>query len=482
MNHKREISMHRHLAILALFFFLINAPLAMAQTPIFSDPPGRDSILDWNATALACVATDFSNTFGSPDQVGPVRTSRALAIVHLAMFDAANSITPKATPYLIANTPSTEKNVSLDAAVAQAAADTLTSLYPKQATVISASLTEYLRPIANATARNNGIRIGKTVAQNILAARANDGSSFDGTYVATGEVGKHDVDPLNTNQGFCEPAWGQVTPFSPSDSFQFVPNDPPDLGSDAYATAFNDVKSLGGDGITTPTTRTQEQTEIGLFWAYDGSNKIGTPPRLYNQIARTIAVQKKNTEIQNARYFGLINAAMADAGILCWGIKYRYALWRPILGIRRADEDGNIATDADSSWIPLCAPASNGNGKRNFTPNFPSYTSGHATFGAAAFRTIQNYYATDEITFTFVSDELNGITTDTYGNVRPFRPRTFNRLSDAALENARSRIYLGIHWQFDADEGVRSGVAVGDHVFQTILQNRILQTQSSTTP
>ena len=472
--------MHSHLTILALFFFLINSPLAMAQTPLPCDPPGRDSILDWNAIALECVATDFSNTFGSPDQPGPVRTARALAIVHLAMFDAVNSIVPKAAPYLRVNTQSTEKNVSLDAAVAQAAADTLASLYPKQATVISAALTQYLKPLSSATARSNGVKIGKTAAQNILAARANDGSSFDGTYVATGEVGKHDVDPLNIGQGFYAPAGGQVIPFSPSDSFDYVPLDPPSLGSDAYATAFNDVKSLGGDGITTPTSRTDEQTEIGLFWAYDGANKIGTPPRLYNQIARTIAVQKKNTEIQNARYFALINAAMADSGILCWGIKYQYALWRPILGIRRADEDSNVATVVDSNWIPLGSPASNGNGKKNFTPNFPAYTSGHATFGAAAFRTMQNYYGTDEITFTFVSDELNGITTDTDGNVRPFRPRTFNRLSDAALENARSRIYLGVHWQFDADEGVRSGVAIGDHVFQTIL--RILQTQSSTTP
>ena len=226
---------------------------------------------------------------------------------------------------------------------------------------------------------------------------------------------------------------------------------------------------LGGDGVTTPTKRTQDQTEIGLFWAYDGTNQIGVPPRLYNQIARTIAIQKKNTELENARMFALINAAMADAGILCWGTKYHFNLWRPVLGIRRAGEDGNDLTNADTRWMPLGAPNSNGGGM-NFTPGFPAYSSGHSTFGAALFRTLQHFYGRDDVPFTFVSDELNGVTTDEHGHVRPYAPRSFTHLSEAAIENARSRIYLGIHWQFDADEGLRSGAAVGDHVYQTILQ------------
>ena len=121
--------------------------------------------------------------------------------------------------------------------------------------------------------------------------------------------------------------------------------------------------------------------------------------------------------------------------------------------------------------MPLGAPNSNSTGL-NFTPGFPTYTSGHATFGGALFRTIQNFYGKDILPFTMVSDEMNGVTTDNHGNVRPFMPRSFLRLSDAATENARSRIYLGIHWQFDADEGVRSGYAVGDHVYQTILTPR----------
>ena len=464
--------MLRTLTLLSLSLWMFGSSFAVAQNPegpAIGDPRGRDSILDWNAIALQAVADDFSHIYGVPDQNGPTHTSRALAIIHLAMFDAANRITPAAQPYLSNHGPSADRKISLDAAVAQAATDTLTALYPKQQAVFAAALKQYLVPLTNATTRDKGLALGRSVASDILRVRSQDGSNFRGTYTPTGAPGNHDVDPWNPGQGFLDPAWGYVTPFSPGESFAYVPHTPPALGSPEYAAALNDVKAVGGDGVTTSTKRTKDQTEIGLFWAYDGSRGIGVPPRLYNQITRTIAIQQRNSEIENARLFALINAAMADAGILCWGTKYQYAFWRPVLGIRHADEDGNSSTQADPNWIPLGAPASNGGGM-NFTPSFPAYSSGHATFGAALFRTLQRFYLRDHLPFTFVSDELNGITTDALGHARPLSPRTFCRLSDAAIENARSRMYLGIHWQFDADEGLRSGAAVGDHVFDTILQ------------
>jgi hypothetical protein len=133
----------------------------------------------------------------------------------------------------------------------------------------------------------------------------------------------------------------------------------------------------------------------------------------------------------------------------------------------------------DRSWEPLGAPATNGgNGGRNFTPNFPAYTSGHATFGAATFKTLANFYGTGKIAFEFVSDELNGETRDSDGVTRrPRVPRRFNSLSEAAEENARSRIYLGIHWQFDADEGIAVGNELADKVYQRILTPRNKATQ-----
>jgi hypothetical protein len=245
------------------------------------------------------------------------------------------------------------------------------------------------------------------------------------------------------------------------------------LQSEAYTLAYYEVLALGGDGTTTPTVRTPEQTEIGIFWSYDGRPGLGTPPRLYNQIARVIAEQQNNTVEQNARLFALVNLAMADGGLSCWSRKYQDNFWRPILGLRNVDSDGNTVTLGDASWTPLGAQASNSRpGESNFTPAFPSYTSGHATFGAALFRTLERFYGTDAIGFTLISDEFNGVTRGADDQVRPLVARTYTSFSQAAFENAQSRIYLGIHWAFDRDAGINCGNAVADYVFDNFLTPR----------
>lgn len=426
------------------------------------DPPIRDAILDWNAIALGVTVDDHSGTYGAPVHGGPTRTARTLAIVHVAMYDALNSISPTAQPYLVRLNG---QGASIDAAVAAAARMTLRRLYSTQAAAIDQKYVQYLAAIPASSAKTLGIQIGNRVANRILAARQYDGSSTIVTYIPTGEPGDHDVDPLNPFQGFLTPGWGDVTPFAISPDFDYHSPPPPILGSSEYAIAYHDVMMLGGDGISTPTARTRRQTETGLFWAYDGTRGIGVPPRLYNQITRVIASRMHNTEVDNARLFALVNLAQADAGIVCWETKYVFRFWRPILGIRNGDIDGNDDTLGDPNWSPLGAPASNQSGN-NFTPPFPAYSSGHATFGGATFGIISRFYQQDHIPFTFVSDELNGVTTDWQGNVRPLRPRRFTSLHEAALENARSRIYLGIHWQFDADEGVNCGDAIAEDVIQ----------------
>jgi hypothetical protein len=169
----------------------------------------------------------------------------------------------------------------------------------------------------------------------------------------------------------------------------------------------------------------------------------------------------------------LVNVAMADAGTAIWESKYFYNYWRPVTGIREADEgtgptgagDGNPATIGNPIFSPLGAPASNLTGP-NFTPPFPAYPSGHAGFGGALFQTLRNFFGTDHIPFTFVSDEFNGTTVDNQGNVRPLLPRSFASLSQAEEENGQSRIYLGIHWVFDKTEGITQGRRVADYVFK----------------
>jgi vanadium chloroperoxidase len=238
---------------------------------------------------------------------------------------------------------------------------------------------------------------------------------------------------------------------------------------------------------------------IGVYWAYDGANRLGTPPRFYNQIIREIAMKRSNTEADNARLFAFVNAALGDAGILAWEQKYCHDFWRPVVGIREHDQSfgpgaedpgdavNDIDKDADPFWLPFGAPSTNSSLK-NFTPNFPAYPSGHATFGAAAFHVARLFYGRpagdrkpDELAegLGFVSDELNGRNRDNRGTVRPRHVRKFDDgLWQMIVENARSRVFLGVHWVFDAFAekngrpdltkrigGVRLGVDIAEDMF-----------------
>jgi hypothetical protein len=182
----------------------------------------------------------------------------------------------------------------------------------------------------------------------------------------------------------------------------------------------------------------------------------------------------QSNAVQTARLLALVNVAMADAGIAIWESKYYWDFWRPVTGVREADPgtgpsgagDGNPDTLGEADWTPLGAPASNVADGVDFTPPFPAYPSGHAGFGGALFQVLRRFYGTDRISFTFVSDEFNGVTVGANGHVRPLRPRFFRTLSQAEEENGQSRIYLGIHWAFDKTEGIAQGRKVADAVFR----------------
>ncbi len=372
------------------------------------------------------------------------------------------------------------RGTSLDAAVAQAAHDTLVAMFPSQASTFDGALAAELDRIRDGRAAARGVALGERAAQAILARRADDGAQHPepimGTdYVPDDAPGAWRQDPISLIPLALGAHWGEVDPFVLHSVAAFRAPPPPPLESSAYAAAFEEVKALGGDGIATLTTRSDEQTEIGIYWAYDGTPSLCAPPRLYNQIAVQIADQKRTGTVQVARLLALVNVAMADAGIAIWESKYAYKTWRPVTGIREADPgtgptgagDGNPGTLGDPDFSPLGAPASNLLGP-NFTPPFPAYPSGHAGFGGALFQTLRRFYGTDRIAFTFVSDEFNGVTLDNAGNPRPLRPRRFRSLSAAEEENGQSRIYLGIHWAFDKTEGIAQGRRVADAVFRRL--------------
>lgn len=440
-----------------------------------AESAATDALLRWNIIAVDSSGLDHtpvqageSRTFGH--QLGPTRSSRAMAIVHIAMFDALNAVVGGYESYT--RTPAASPQTSPRAAIAQAAHDTLVALFPSHAPMLDQRLAEDLDAIPDGLAEQNGIALGQETASRILAMRMNDGSEINEPYVFSNAPGAWRVDPINPGQQPLGASWHLVKPFALNSATQFRSPPPPALTSAEYTSAFNEVKELGGDGAVTPTVRTQEQGYIGLYWAYDGTPSLCAPPRLYNQITRQIAQDHDVSGIELARLLALVNVAMADAGIAIWDSKYHHNFWRPVTGIREADPgtgpsllgDGNPDTLGDPTYVPLCAPATNLTAP-NFTPPFPAYPSGHAGFGGALFETLRNFFGTDDIAFTFVSDELNGTTLDNQGNVRPLIPRSFTTLSQAEEENGQSRIYLGIHWRFDKTEGISMGRKVADHVF-----------------
>jgi hypothetical protein len=432
-----------------------------------------------DATALDHTPPEPGDPRAFREQFGPGREAKALAVVQIAVFDAVNAATGNDFRSYT-GLPAVQRPTGLNVAIAQAAHDTLVALWPAQTATFDMLLAEDLAEFPDGDLKSRGIALGRRAAAAILARRANDGSAHPEPvvgldYFPGAGPGEWRQDPISQIPLALGAKWGQVSPFVLRSADQFRVPPPPSLTSSRYTRAFNEVKRLGGDGITTPTERTAEQTIAGTYWGYDGTPNLSAPPRLYNQITVLIANQRGTGTkhvVNLARLIALVHTAMADAGIACWESKYVYKYWRPVAGIREADTDDNPDTLVDAGFSPLGAPASNINPGVNFTPPFPGYASGHATFGGALFQTLRRFYGTDRIRFTFVSDEFNGVTTDNEGNVRPRIPRTFPSLSAAEEENGQSRIYLGIHWEFDKTEGIRQGRRIADYVLNNAFQRR----------
>jgi hypothetical protein len=286
-----------------------------------------------------------------------------------------------------------------------------------------------------------GILVGKFSAAAIVALRVGDGSDKplgNPAYVQGTKPGEFRFVP-----GFdfaAGEAWAQVTPFVLSQSSQFRPGHPYQIGSQRYAADFNEVKAFGGDGVTTPSARTADQTQFGRFW-------IESSPLGWNRIARTASANRGLDLWENARLFGLLNLSVADAYIAHFDVKYHYKFWRPVTAVHLADSDGNPNTLGDSTWTPL-----------QFNYPTPDYVSGHSTAGGAASQALEEFFGTDNIFFRVCS--LTMPPGETCTDPSPVY-RSYGSFSQAAEENALSRIMVGIHFRNAVEEGLKLGRKIG---------------------
>ncbi len=456
-------------------------------TPKLSTSP-TDRLLFWHATMLDTNALDHTPASGfAGDQNGPTRNSRAFAMVQIAVNDAVQAFGGGNRVYNVVAAPAA--GASLDTAIAYAAHDVLVALYPKQTARLDAVLAADEAVIfASAGSKAAGKVVGKAAAAAMVARRANDGSQGGevnfGTPV-TNPGGAHETyntgnttapnwtpDPVGQNADgsirrvALGAAWGFVKPFSLTSGSQFRIPAPPAQGTPKYVAGVNEVKKIGASADTAGSTTTAETQFIGNFWGYDGAPLLGTPPRLYNQIALTVAKARGVTNVSTmAYYLAAVNTALADSGIAAWDSKYFWNYWRPVTGIRRLAEYPAAGTSADVNWKPFGASVVNANYSDIFTPPFPAYPSGHATFFASVSEIMRAFFG-DKTPFTFVSDEYDGKSVDPKLGfaVRPLVPVRFRTLTFAQKENGQSRVYNGVHWQWDNTEGQNLGVKVGRNV------------------
>jgi hypothetical protein len=390
-----------------------------------TEPIRADVITDWVNITVGVIRND---------KMPPPKASRALAMVHLAVFDAVNGIVGGYKPYFV--TAAAPVGASPDAAALGAAHKITLALFPDQQPFLDGEFDDSEGSIPDSAAKTLGLTWGEAVADQILALRANDHSGD----VVTASFPIGALWWVRTPPALADPLlpnWPSVTPWGFDDLTRFRPGPPPPAASAAYEAAFNEVKSLGK---VDSTTRTADQTQTALFWADGGGT--ATPPGHWFLIARGVAISQNLSLSQNARLFALLGIAEADAASAAWQAKYYYNFWRPITGIREADVDGNPDTAPDTTWTPLLT-----------TPNHPSYFSGHSVFSAAAARVLGLFFGNDAFDFASTSDGLPGV------------QRSYTSFSQAAQEAGQSRIYGGIHWQFDNTAGQATGRALGEQIF-----------------
>jgi hypothetical protein len=398
---------------------LIATTLALLMTSAYADV-----VTDWNQTALDASATDTPQT-----------SWRVLAMTHGAIFDALNAITRTYKPYLIQ--PPAAAGTSQDAAGAAAAHTVLSALYPAQKTKLDAALKTTLASVADGAAKDDGVALGRQVAEKYVATRAADGADRKIDYTPGTSPGQWRPTPP-ANAAFGSVVWSQVTPFVLSAPLEVPAPGPLAIDSAQYAKEIDEVRRMGARDSK---LRSADQTAAAIFSLIKGTD-------LWSAAARAAAAEKGTRPIDNARIFALMSMATLDATIEGWAIKKQHPLWRPITAIREATRN------ADPKWEPLL-----------ITPSHPDYVSGHCITAGSAARSLALLFGGDGARFSATYGGGFGLT------------RSFSGFAQAEKEIEDARVWAGIHTRSaDVDGGI-----VGHKVAELVVQRVMTPLEPSST-
>ena len=399
------------------------APTLAATHPHLRSTATSEVVVDWSQIAFEAAMTDdgFVSFLGARHQ----------AMMHIAMHDALNAIRPRYEQYAYVG-----RSYGADpvAAAAAAAHDVLVTVYPAQQAALDAELATWLATVPDGPARTSALTLGAEAAAAIVALRQDDGTVvdlFSSTYVPGTEPGDYQFVPPYPFT-FAED-FRYATPFGLTSPDQFRVPPPPSLRSRAYARAYDEVKSIGA---LDSTTRTTDQSNYASWW-YE-SSEIGWP-----RIARVTATSEDLELWRAARMFALADMALYDSYVAGWDSKFHWDFWRPYTAIRAGDTDGNRRTVADPAWLSYLE-----------TPPVQDYPSTHSVLGAGAAEVLKRAFGTDHVPFSM--DSMTAL---------PANPvRSFETFTQAADENADSRVRAGIHFRFSTEMGKALGRKVGAYI------------------
>ena len=380
-----------------------------------------DVITDWNEAAVAA---------GYRAKLTLVPQTRNIAMMHVAMFEAVNAITPRYKPYKLSLQPPTD--TSSEVAAATAARAILAHVYADQANIFSARYEDFISTVRDSAAKQNGIAFGNLVAAEMIKLRANDNIDAVEEYQPVTKAGVYvpTVIPVGST---CS----TVTPWALKSVSQFRPAAPYKLSSEQYARDLNEVQVMGAK---VSAKRSDEQTAIAKFWDFTG-------PGTYSPIARKWAAEAKLDLLDSARLFALFAMATADAYLAVFDAKYEYNFWRPVTAIRNGNDDGNRATEADRSWLPLID-----------TPMHPEYPCAHCIASSAAANVLMRIFKSSKL----VEFEL----------ASPFAPNVTRKFSDLNVyvsEIMDARVFGGVHFQQSTFVGRKMGEQVAEFVVTNYL-------------